>query len=260
MAVQSHTQLAIISKLQAQTSSLLASLAKEAAKTQAAEASICKLEEDKAATEGLLALAEARGRASIMRADLAEADAAAILLTLAQAGAAEEIAKKKAANALVEIASSKADLSAAEVLVAKERAKREEAEALLSKAHQVILDLEKEALAMLVRPANDGPVMAAALESIEKRTAVVLLCEKKEKKAKRGKKGQKKKEAAAAVLGKVFLPSLKSPAKAILLLDSAIDLAEPRSVPASRRQIEDLSNLCWCDEGWNCMCGLPDGP
>ncbi len=196
MTAQSYTHFTIISKLQAKACSLQKSLAKEAAKTQAAEASICKLEEAKAATEGLLALAEARGKTSAMRANLAEADAAAILLVLAQAGAAEEIAKKRAADAMVEAASVKAALFAAEVLVAKERARREEAEALLSKAHQVILDLEKEALAMLVSPANAGPVMADALESTEKGTAAVLLCEKK---AKRWKKGKKTKKADGAV-------------------------------------------------------------
>ena len=195
MAAQSYAQLAIISKLQAKMSSLQTSLAKQSAKTQAAEASICKLEEAKTATEGLLALAEARGKASVMRADLAEADAAAILITLAQAGAAEEIAKKKAADALVEVASSKAALFAADVVVAKERASREEAEALLAKAHLVILGLKKEAVATLVSP--------------------------------------------------------------IILQDSAIDLAEPRSVPACSPGF-DLSQFCWCDEGWHCMCGLPD--
>ncbi len=149
MTAQSYTHFTIISKLQAKASSLQKPLAKDAAKTHAAEPSICKLEEAKAATECLLALAEARGKTSAMRANLAETDAAAILLVLAQAGAAEEIAKKKAADALVEVASSKPALFAAEVLVAKERARREEAEALLSKAYQVILDLEKEALSML---------------------------------------------------------------------------------------------------------------
>ena len=45
----------------------------------------------------------------------------------------------------------------------------------------------------------------------------------------------------------------------IILQDSAIDLAEPRSVPALSPGF-DLSQFCWCDEGWYCMCGLPDGP
>jgi hypothetical protein len=132
MAAQSYAQLAIISKLQAKVSSLQTSLAKQAAKTQAAEASICKLEEAKTAMEGLLALAEARGKASVMRAD----------------------------------------------------------------SHLVILGLKKEAVATLVSP--------------------------------------------------------------IILQDSAIDQAEPRSVPARSPGFDLRRQFCWCDEGWHCMCGLPD--
>ena len=126
---------------------------------------------------------------------------------------------------------------------------REEAQRI--KAQAALRELED------VKATADGP---SALGPFFIDTAAVLLCGKKEKKAKRGKKGKRTNKAAVAVLGKVVLPSQKSPAKAILLQDSAIDLAEPRSVPASKRQIEDLSNLCWCDEGWYCMCGLPDGP
>jgi hypothetical protein len=63
--------------------------------------------------------------------------------------------------------------------------------------------------------------------------------------------------AAVGKNAKKAKKALKSPAKPILLHDSAVDLDEPKS-PASSPDF-DLSLFCWCDEeGWNCMCGLPD--
>ena len=136
----------------------------------------------------------------------------------------------------------------AALVVAHSALAREEAQRI--KAQAALRELED------VKATADGP---SALGPFFIDTAAVLLCGKKEKKAKRGKKGKRTNKAAVAVLGKVVLPSQKSPAKAILLQDSAIDLAEPRSVPALSPGF-DLSQFCWCDEGWHCMCGLPDGP
>ena len=110
-----------------------------------------------------------------------------------------------------------AALVVAHSALAREEAQRREAEAALH-------ELEG------VKAAAEAP---SALEPSYTETAAV------------GKKAKKAKKA------------LKSPAKPILLHDSAVELVEPKS-PASSPDF-DLSLFCWCDEeGWNCMCGLPD--
>ena len=126
-----------------------AALVQEAAKTKAAETAICMLADAKAATEALLSLAGARATEASHRADVAEGNAAAALVSLSQTIDAEKAAKKMAEDALGEVARAEAAMLAAEEKAEMEVAKREEAESSLAQALLVVEGLKKEALAMV---------------------------------------------------------------------------------------------------------------